>query len=63
VFRPLDRGLPAFAEERARFFSKILELQRLLNVGDKVTDSLTNSAGFWYQVVNSIDHRPSAIGA
>lgn len=42
-------------EEKARFFRKLGELQRLLNDGSKVTDTLTNCTGFWYQVVNSIE--------
>ena len=42
-------------EERARFFRKLASLQRLLNEGGKVVDSLTSSIGFWYQVVNSIE--------
>jgi erythromycin esterase len=42
-------------EEQARFFRKLTGLQRLLNADGKVTDSLTNSIGFWYEVVNSIE--------
>jgi erythromycin esterase len=42
-------------EEKARFFTKLAQLQRLLNDGGRVTDSLTSSAGFWYQVVSSIE--------
>jgi len=42
-------------EEKSRFFRKLLELQKLLDDGSRVTDSLTSSAGFWYQVVNSIE--------
>jgi len=42
-------------EEKVRFFRKLSSLQRLLNDGGRVTDSLTNSIGFWYQVVNSIE--------
>ena len=41
--------------ERTRFFAKLSSLQRMLNEDGKVTDSLTNSIGFWYQVVNSIE--------
>jgi len=41
--------------ERERFFHKLSELQRLLTEGGRVTDSLTNSEGFWYQVLNSIE--------
>lgn len=42
-------------EERSRFFSKLSALQRLLSEGEKVTDSLTSSVGFWFQVLNSIE--------
>jgi len=42
-------------EEKARFFRKLSDLQKLLDDGSRVTDSLTSSAGFWYQVVNSIE--------
>jgi len=42
-------------EEKSRFFGKLSELQKMLNDGSKVTDSLTTSAGFWFQVVNSIE--------
>ena len=42
-------------EEKVRFFRKLSELQRVLGEGGRVTDSLTNSIGFWYQVVNSIE--------
>ncbi|WP_188935880.1 erythromycin esterase family protein [Puia dinghuensis] len=41
--------------ERSRFFAKLTALQRLLNEDGKVTDSLTSSMGFWYQVLNSIE--------
>jgi len=41
-------------EEKARYFRKLAELQRLLDEGGRVTDSLTNSTGFWFQVLNSI---------
>jgi len=42
-------------EEKARFFRKLEQLQRVLEDGSKVADSLTSSMGFWYQVVNSIE--------
>ena len=42
-------------EEKARFFRKLSSLQRLLTDGGRVTDSLTNSTGFWREVVNSIE--------
>jgi erythromycin esterase len=42
-------------EEQARFFKELSVLQRLLNDGEKVGDSLTSSSGFWSQVVNSIE--------
>jgi erythromycin esterase len=42
-----------------RFFSKLASLKRLLEDETKVTDSLTNSPGFWYQVVCSIESQAS----
>jgi erythromycin esterase len=42
-------------EEKARFIRKLTSLERLLNEGGRVTDSLTSSEGFWYEVVNSIE--------
>ncbi len=42
-------------EERVRYFQKLKYLQELLLSGKKVTDSLTGSAGFWYQVTASIE--------
>jgi erythromycin esterase len=41
--------------EQQRFFDKLNALKKLLNDDSKVTDSLTSSAGFWYQVVCSIE--------
>jgi len=46
--------LPA-PEEKARYFQKLKQLKQLLQTGKKVTDSLTASAGFWYQVTASIE--------
>lgn len=42
-------------EERGRYFQKLKNLQQLLSSGKEVTDSLTGSAGFWYQVTASIE--------
>jgi erythromycin esterase len=42
-------------EEKARYFQKLKDLQQLLLSGKEVTDSLTGSAGFWYQVTASIE--------
>jgi len=42
-------------EEKARYFQKLQQLKQLLQTGKKVTDSLTASAGFWYQVTASIE--------
>lgn len=41
--------------EQQRFFDKLNSLKKLLNDDSKVTDSLTSSSGFWYQVVCSIE--------
>lgn len=41
--------------EQQRFFDKLASLKKLLNDDSKVTDSLTSSAGFWYQVLCSIE--------
>jgi erythromycin esterase len=41
--------------DQQRFFDKLNSLKGLLNDDSKVTDSLTSSAGFWYQVVCSIE--------
>ena len=41
--------------DQERFFAKVSSLKRLLNDDSKVSDSLTSSAGFWYQVVCSIE--------
>jgi erythromycin esterase len=42
-------------EEKERYQRKLSSLQRLLNEGGRVTDSLTNSGGFWFEVLNSIE--------
>ena len=42
-------------EERPRYFQKLKKLEQLLLTGKNVTDSLTGSAGFWYQVSASIE--------
>ena len=42
--------------EQERFFDKLAVLKKLLSADDsKVTDTLTNNASFWYQVVCSIE--------
>jgi len=41
--------------DQQRFFDKAAALKKLLNDDSKVTDSLTSNAGFWYQVVCSIE--------
>jgi len=42
--------------EQQRFMDKAASLKKLLNEDEsKVTDSLTSNAGFWYQVVCSIE--------
>jgi len=42
-------------EEKKPFFDKLKTLKQLLSDDKKVADSLTGSAGFWYQVVCSIE--------
>lgn len=50
-----SRNYRPAAEERSRYFQKIKKLEQLLLNGKMVTDSLTGSAGFWYQVTASIE--------
>jgi erythromycin esterase len=49
-----SRNYRPAAEERSRYFQKLKQLEQLLLSGEKLTDSLTGSAGFWYQVTASI---------
>lgn len=50
-----SRNYRPTAEERDRYFQKLKKLKELLPSGERVTDSLTGSAGFWYQVTASIE--------
>jgi erythromycin esterase len=45
--------------DQERFFAKLNALKKLLYDDSKVSDSLTSRAGFWYQVVCSIESQSS----